>query len=475
MSSLAETISTAALVVAGQLDTEILRVSFSRLVERWPKLGTRIVKGKNGMYKFHTPATFSEARPPFMFTVADHRATPCPAIPTREHTVASQPGLPNYQHLFRTADCPGTMTHWLKQKDAPTIRIHVASFSDATCIGFTLPHIFGDVPGMSVILNAWCSVMAGRESELPVLVTGDPIASIGGAYPSTRKALEEFYAGMEGPYHLLSFLEKLRYYPPVIADLVLHPKEDCRLIFLPNATLNKLRHAALAELQDGKEVWVSENDIALALIIKLSNLHRKSSDKTPFGFSMACTFRGQIPALQDPSEAYLHNCMTYLGVGPAPTGTLVDCSIGTIARRIRGAIVAQRTPAQFAKQMTVYREMCRKDVYPSFCPANGRSYSSTSWLKSGWSNLDFAPAVRTAEAHNTDAGNTEKLDGCLFSGPGRVVFSGGYAFRPKMSRRFWAIIMSKQPDDATGEGGVWFEMAVRNQFWPRIDQYLRAL
>lgn len=47
MNSLAETITTAALVVAGQLDTEILRASFSRLVEKWPKLGTRMVKGKN--------------------------------------------------------------------------------------------------------------------------------------------------------------------------------------------------------------------------------------------------------------------------------------------------------------------------------------------------------------------------------------------------------------------------------------------
>lgn len=47
MNPLTEIISTTSLVVAGQLDTEILRVSFSKLVEKWSKLGTRIVKGKN--------------------------------------------------------------------------------------------------------------------------------------------------------------------------------------------------------------------------------------------------------------------------------------------------------------------------------------------------------------------------------------------------------------------------------------------
>ena len=190
---------------------------------------------------------------------------------------------------------------------------------------------------------------------------------------------------------------------------------------------------------------------------------------------MSCNFRGQIPALQDPQKAFLHNCMTYFGVGPIPTGTLVDCSIGTIARLIRSAIVAQRTPVQFEKQMTVYREMCRQSVYPSFCPANGRSYTSTSWLTSGWSKLDFSSAARSIEARNTGAGSSEKLKQDLLGEPGRVVFSGGYANRPAVPRRHWAIIMSKQPDDAVGEGGVWFEMAVRNEFWPRVDQYLCSL
>lgn len=238
------------------------------------------------MFEFHTPVAFSEKRPPFIFTVSGHRETQCPAIPTRDYTVTSQPGLQKYQHYFRSEDCPGTMTQWLKQKDAPTIRIHVTTFSDATCIGFTLPHIFGDVPGMSVILNAWCSIMAGRESELPTLITEDPIANIGGSYPSTKKALKKFHAEMEGPYHLLSFLEKIRYFTPLIAELVIHPKEDCRLIFVSNAALSKLRQAALSELQDGKEVWVSENDIVFALILKVS--HHQRANKQGSNYTLAC-------------------------------------------------------------------------------------------------------------------------------------------------------------------------------------------
>lgn len=40
-------IMTAALIVAGRLDTEVLRVAFTKLVDTWPKLGTRMAKGEN--------------------------------------------------------------------------------------------------------------------------------------------------------------------------------------------------------------------------------------------------------------------------------------------------------------------------------------------------------------------------------------------------------------------------------------------
>lgn len=47
MDPLIHNIMTAALIVAGRLDTEVLRVALTKLVDAWPKLGTRMVKGKN--------------------------------------------------------------------------------------------------------------------------------------------------------------------------------------------------------------------------------------------------------------------------------------------------------------------------------------------------------------------------------------------------------------------------------------------
>lgn len=178
--------------------------------------------------------------------------------------------MASYQHLFRSKDCPGTMQDWMKQKDTPTIRIHITAFSDATCIGFTIPHIFCDVPGLSVIMRAWCSILAGRESELPALIIEDPIAHIGGSYPSSKKERKKFYADMQGGYHIAGFWAKVRFYTPLVKEFVLHPKEENRLVFLPTKTLEKLRQVALTELQDEKEAWVSENDIIVALIIKVS-------------------------------------------------------------------------------------------------------------------------------------------------------------------------------------------------------------
>ena len=160
------------------------------------------------------------------------------------------------------------MTEW--PHDSPSIRIHVTTFSNVTCIGFTLPHIYGDVPGMSIILRAWCSIIAGHEAELPALFDGDPRAHIGGPYPSSAKELKELYEDMEGDYHIAGWWEKIRYYAPIVLEMVFYPKEQARMIFLSESILVKLRQAALAELDDGKEVWVSENDIVFALMVKVS-------------------------------------------------------------------------------------------------------------------------------------------------------------------------------------------------------------
>ncbi|KZP02959.1 hypothetical protein FIBSPDRAFT_969435, partial [Athelia psychrophila] len=247
--------------------------------------------------------------------------------------------------------------------------------------------------------------------------------------------------------------------------------EENRLVFLPTKTLEKLRQVALTELQDEKEAWVSENDIIVALIIKLSNLHRKTHDKTPYAVSMSANFRNLLPELKGPSKAYLHNCLTYFVCPPMANGSLLDRSLGDIGRHVRGTIVAQRPLAQSGKQLTVYREMCKRGVFPSYAPGNGRSYSTTSWLAGRWSDLDFSPAV--VETDSTDS--AEKPKGGVLGDPGKVVFSGGSADTPKMPKRFWAIVMSRQPDDAAGEGGVWFEIAARVEHWPKIDEYLRSL
>ncbi|KZP27678.1 hypothetical protein FIBSPDRAFT_948270 [Athelia psychrophila] len=404
MFPLTDTIVTSALMVAGRLDTELLRAAFATLVDKWPKLGARIVKGKKGVFECHTPSAFSVERSPFVYTVARHVDSQCPDIPKR--TIGSHANMLTYRHLFQSKDCPASTSEWIKQKDAPPIRIHITTFSNVTCIGFTVPHIFTDVLGISVILRAWCSIIAGREtSKLPVLITEDPLAHIGGPYPSSKKELKAFHADMAGEYHLFSLWDKLRYYPPLIKEIVFH-SEEVRLVFLPSKTLDKMRRSAMAELQDEKEVWVSENDIIYSLIIKLSNLHRDKNDETPYGIAMAANFRGLLPELKDPSKAFLHNCMTYVSCPVIPNGSVLDSSVGDLARHIRTAIVAQRPLAHSEKVMTVYREMCRRHDYPSYCPPNGRQYASTSWLAGGWSELNFSSAVIATDS--IDAGSAEK-------------------------------------------------------------------
>lgn len=46
MVPLNDIIITASLIIAGQLDPQVLRDAFAKLVDQWPKLGARLVKGK---------------------------------------------------------------------------------------------------------------------------------------------------------------------------------------------------------------------------------------------------------------------------------------------------------------------------------------------------------------------------------------------------------------------------------------------
>lgn len=182
--------------------------------------------------------------------------------------------MDTFIHLFRSKTCPQNATELIAQKDRPIISLHVSCFSDATCIGFSLPHSFADVLGMGVIMRAWCSILAGRSSEVPPLFEGDALADFGAPFPSKKAEQKKLYESVQGTYRLWSFWDKVKYYTWLTtSEFILHPSEEVRLLFFPNSLVDKLRKETMLKGEKEKgSAWVSENDIVTALLVKVCSI-----------------------------------------------------------------------------------------------------------------------------------------------------------------------------------------------------------
>lgn len=175
--------------------------------------------------------------------------------------------------FFRTSGTPRKVPDLLKLDDSPMLYVHIHRFSDVTCVGVHIPHLFCDVPGLGIILRAWCSLVSASDDmqsvELPPLIEGDPLADFGKPYPTTKAEREAFKRSMLSSFTILGRLDTLRYFGKMALDLMTH-KEECRMVFIPQKVVRRMKEetmSVLAKEDEGK--FVSENDIVTALLTKV--------------------------------------------------------------------------------------------------------------------------------------------------------------------------------------------------------------
>lgn len=161
---------------------------------------------------------------------------------------------------------------------------------------------------------------------------------------------------------------------------------------------------------------------------------------------------------------WLHNAIFPITVPPFATCKLHDLSIYQIAIKIREAIIAQRNVEEIEKSLTVYRELARRGDYPTVNSSYAMSYYVTSWASANWADLDFRAAL---------AQDPEKLHS--HSDAGKVIFAGGSSAMGDFARRTWAIVLSKQVKDSSGEGGYWCETGTAAKVWPLVEAFLESL
>ncbi|KIY66900.1 hypothetical protein CYLTODRAFT_422984 [Cylindrobasidium torrendii FP15055 ss-10] len=443
-------------VVKGRLDPDVLKAAMTELVSRWPVLGSRMAKNTKGLLELRLPESFSDARPPFVFTKKTTDA-PCPYAAFSRSSDAQNPDTFDILSDFRDQNTPSMTPDLINGDDIPILHIHVNVYQDATCIGFHIPHAFADFLGIGIIFKAWVDLVNNVKNmdtvETPRLVASDPLATFGlKGYPKKRSEIAAFHKDTGCSVQFFNFPDAFRYYAALAWDIMSN-EEQSRLVFIPQSVVERIRRNVMG----GEEkVWVSENDVVTAMLAQLNLLQRPTSNKN-LVLAFTANARGQIPQLKGP-DVFLGNGLFSMSTKPQPIGDLQRQSVAEIARRIRTTITEQRSIDQIERAITLHREMAIRQSLPVFNKANESNFYTTSWAAARIGDLDFSGAL------------------CEGEQGGNVVYAGGLGVTPKHKQgrsRYSAIQSKVLPSDGL-EGGYWCDVGARKEYWPVLEKAIKA-
>lgn len=159
-----------------------------------------------------------------------------------------QAGWATFDSFAPPAEAPRTLKDYLRS-GAPLLWLHVVTFADATLVTLGWPHIAMDGVGLSQVLQAWAVVLAGGEEFLPPMLSlrynpmGTLTAKDG---PAAKIPEEEFFMAKEMVTNVLLYFLCIVY---LVVSLILGDKMEQHMVWVPKATLVKLRQEALAGLE----------------------------------------------------------------------------------------------------------------------------------------------------------------------------------------------------------------------------------
>ncbi|KAH8600572.1 hypothetical protein B0O99DRAFT_659089 [Bisporella sp. PMI_857] len=255
-------------VLDDQLDEAILKNALASLIrEHWRKLGGRLATGKNGHLEYHVPHTFGENYLLFDWTskAYNHSIDNITDLPRATHPEAGitfHPHLAAVESWFRPA-------HWPYERkdepaDAPLLYVQFSSFTDATVLAISAPHVLGDQFGLGNILKAWLGMVRGVAPPSMIGYDDDIVFNNGKLYNEYSKKERKKKGRMR-----------------VRRDL--------------------------AE-EKGGDPGISVGDIITGIMMKFARMHVKKSKRLTL--SQTVNLRGRIPQLEN-RDAFIHNSLHY--------------------------------------------------------------------------------------------------------------------------------------------------------------------
>lgn len=387
-------------------------------------------------------------------SIKDHPlASRLPKMTDRPSLVGS---TTEFSPLVRSADAPKKLEDWL-YSDFPQLPIHVVSFNDATLLTVTFMHTLTDAMGMSSFFRAWTAVLRGEEDQVPPFVgfNKDPMASLSEATPPERYVY--FGKVMKG-LSLAMFVVR------IIFDLIWHPQEEERVIFVPAEYLQQMRDSALQELaaesNEGRTPFVSEGDVLYSWLsrVVLSAL-KPAADRTVAllnVFDVRSTLEDRFP----PNSAYIGNAVVSAFTF-VPARRILEAPLSFVASQLRAALEQQRTREQIQAYVAIHtRAVDKTGQVPLFGDAGMLLLSCTNWAKGRLFEIDFSSAVIAPGLPLSQRAN--KL--------GRASYINVVPHKNRIPTRNSVSVVGK---DAAGN--FWTILSMRKEAWPKVDEYLRAL
>lgn len=166
---------------------------------------------------------------------------------------------------------PGGISDYLTS-DQPVLGLRVNSFTDKTVVTLQWQHVAFDALGMQYVIEGWSAMLWGKVESIPrpCKFDPDPFDQLG---RGTRPAQEE-------EEHVLADRQVgiggiLKWGLGYGVDMLLRAKEN-RMVCIPESfwrpqlenALEELRAEALEKGEDASKVFLTENDIVTAWIIR---------------------------------------------------------------------------------------------------------------------------------------------------------------------------------------------------------------
>ncbi|KAF4446832.1 hypothetical protein F53441_9536 [Fusarium austroafricanum] len=377
------------------LDGDKLNEALSKLFEMdgWRRLGGRLRINDQGKAEVHVPQVYTKERPAVHFTKVAHdmRFADHPEaskLPTKSDKLTMFPTPADYQSLGIGPGSPKGFQD-LCSTDSPQFSLHVVTFQDGTLVSLVFSHMTTDLGGLSMILDAWCLVLAGKSDKVAKF-PGYKDDVMAGLYRSDVTERPKIDGSLLSGWRLVVW--GLR----AFFDGWMAPQEP-RMLRVPGKVIDAIvaqarRDISLENTVDANKPFVSENDVIVALANHCvsQTMGRGRSIVT----LIAVDPRDRLKSLFLNGSAYVQNapCGAFFY---CPVKDALDLPLGKVAMLSRQAVVEQATEGQLkAAAKVAYASMIEGGNPPIVGDTTTSMLISSNWAKSGFLNkTDFSPAV----------------------------------------------------------------------------------